>query len=130
MTRNGPNLNALTAVQQLRVRSVRYHLIICSRFGGRGDRVKRREFITLLGSAATMPLQAAWAQEPERLRRSGVLISIAEDDPETRRRIPVFEEELRKLGWTAGRTTTITYRFGGGDTNRLTRPGGRPCRKE
>jgi putative tryptophan/tyrosine transport system substrate-binding protein len=81
--------------------------------------MRRREFITLLGSAACAWPIAARGQQAERLRRIGALISIAENDPETRLRIAAFEQELQKLGWTDGRSVRIEYRFGAGDADRI-----------
>ena len=63
--------------------------------------MKRREFITLLGSAAAWPL-AARAQQRE-LRRIGVLMNIAADDPQAQCRIEAFLQGLQPLGWTVGR---------------------------
>jgi len=79
--------------------------------------VKRREFITLLGGATAWPL-AARAQQRERMRRIGVLMSIA-DDREGQERVAVFQEELLKLGWTEGRNVQIDYRWTGGDADRM-----------
>lgn len=70
----------------------------------------RREFITLVGSvAASWPL-AARAQQIA-VRRIGVLVTLAADDPEMRRRLAVFRQELEKLGWTDGRNIHIDTRF-------------------
>ena len=57
--------------------------------------MKRREFITLLGSAAASPL-AAWAQE---MRRVGALLSLRDNDPEGKVWLRAFQDELQKLGW-------------------------------
>jgi putative ABC transport system substrate-binding protein len=76
--------------------------------------MRRREFITLLGSAATWPL-AARAQQPERMRRIGVLIPFAANDPEAQARNLVFEQSLQQLGWTVGRDLQIDYRSSEGD---------------
>jgi putative ABC transport system substrate-binding protein len=73
-------------------------------------RLKRREFITLLGSAAAWPL-AARAQQPEKTRRIGVLAGLAESDPETRARLAGFRQGLEKRGWSEGRNVRIDYRF-------------------
>ena len=59
----------------------------------------RREFITLLGGAAVWPL-AARAQQSDRMRRIGVLVAVAADDPEGQARIAAFREALQQLGWT------------------------------
>jgi putative ABC transport system substrate-binding protein len=74
--------------------------------------MKRRQFITLLGGAvAAWPL-AARAQQGERMRRIGVLMSVAADDPESPVRVAAFEQGLQQLGWTAGRNVRIDYRWG------------------
>jgi len=79
----------------------------------------RREFITVLGgSAAAWPL-AARAQQPERMRRIGVLIGFAEDDHEQRARTAAFLKRLQELGWTDGRNLRIDYRYTDGDTERM-----------
>ena len=76
--------------------------------------IRRREFITLLGSAATWPL-AAGAQQRERMRRIGVLMSSAADDPEAPTRVTAIAQGLQELGWTVGRNLSIDYRWGAGD---------------
>src|SRR5262249_22408473 len=70
----------------------------------------RRELITLLGTAAAWPL-AAWAQQPDRVRRIGVLMAYAENDREYQSHLAAFREELEKLGWTEGRNVQIDYRW-------------------
>jgi ABC-type uncharacterized transport system substrate-binding protein len=82
--------------------------------------VKRREFITLLGGAASWPL-AARAQQAERVRRIGVLNSLAADDPQSQRRMTAFVQGLQQFGWTDGRNVTIETRWGAGDSERLRR---------
>ena len=77
--------------------------------------MRRREFITLLGSAAAWPL-AAGAQQVERMRRLGVLLSQAESDPVARSYITAFTTRLRELGWTEGKNLGIDYRWGSGNT--------------
>src|SRR5262249_778006 len=76
----------------------------------RGDRVKRREFITLLGSAAAWPL-AARAQQPERMRRIGVLTYWTADDAEGQARLAAFAQALEQLGWSDGRNLRIDTRW-------------------
>jgi putative tryptophan/tyrosine transport system substrate-binding protein len=81
------------------------------------DRLKRREFITLLGSAvAAWPL-AARAQQPERVRRIGVLIPAATDDRIFQARLAAFLQELQQLGWADGRSIRIDIRWGAGDAD-------------
>jgi putative ABC transport system substrate-binding protein len=81
--------------------------------------MRRREFITLLGSvAASWPL-CAWAQQPEQMRRIGVLQTGNESDPETQRRIAIFVQGLQKLGWREGTNLMIDYRFAADDSERV-----------
>jgi hypothetical protein len=61
--------------------------------------MKRREFITLLGGAAAWPF-AAHAQQAEGMRRIGVLMNLAADDPEAPARVAAFAQGLQELGWT------------------------------
>src|SRR6266536_5855548 len=76
--------------------------------------IKRREFITLLGGAAAAWPLAARAQQPDRVRRVGVLMGIA-DDPEGQARLIVFRQALRTLGWIEGRNVQFIYRWSAGD---------------
>jgi len=78
--------------------------------------MKRREFITLLGGAAAWPL-AARAQQPEKMRRIGVLMPSAADDPEFQARITAFLQELAQLGWLDGRNVRIDTRWGVADAD-------------
>ena len=76
--------------------------------------MKRREFITLLGAgAAAWPL-AARAQQPERMRRIGVLHLQAGDDPEQQARIAAFRQGLQQFGWIDGRNLRIDFRWSAG----------------
>jgi putative ABC transport system substrate-binding protein len=81
--------------------------------------MRRREFITLLGSAAAWPL-AARAQQGERMRRVAVLAGGA-DDAERQERNTAFVQELQNLGWTAGRNVQIDYRAGSASLEALRR---------
>jgi putative ABC transport system substrate-binding protein len=72
--------------------------------------MKRREFITMLGSAAAWPI-AAWAQQPERLRRIGVLMNRAADNPEGQDRLAAFQQGLQESGWGVGRNVRIDTRW-------------------
>lgn len=81
--------------------------------------MKRREFIALVGSAAmSMPL-AARAQQPGGIRRVGVLMPLAADDPEQKARREGFEQSLNRHGWEDGRNLRIDYRFGGGGVDKF-----------
>jgi putative tryptophan/tyrosine transport system substrate-binding protein len=73
--------------------------------------MNRRDFITLLGGAAMACPLAARAQQPEGVRRIGVLMGLPEDDPETKARVVKFRHELERLGWTEGRNIHIETRF-------------------
>jgi putative tryptophan/tyrosine transport system substrate-binding protein len=77
--------------------------------------VRRRDFISLVGGAAGWPL-AARAQQ-ERVRRIGVLMSFAADDPEGKAQIAAFVQGLQQLGWTDGRNVRIDYRHGLGNAD-------------
>jgi ABC-type uncharacterized transport system substrate-binding protein len=84
------------------------------------DRLKRREFISLLVGAAVWPL-AARAQQGERMRRIGALIGATEDDMEAHARIAAFLQVLRQLGWTDGRNMRIDTRWAGGNADDIRR---------
>src|SRR5262249_2782120 len=76
----------------------------------RGDRVKRRDFITLLGGSAAWPL-AARAQQGQRMRRIGVLLPAAPDDAEFQSWIGAFLQGLAQSGWITGRNIRIETRW-------------------
>jgi putative tryptophan/tyrosine transport system substrate-binding protein len=73
--------------------------------------MRRREFITLLGGAAAMWPLAARAQQPERMKRVGVLMGLAEDDPDAKARLSGLQQALERLGWFDGRNVRIDYRY-------------------
>jgi putative ABC transport system substrate-binding protein len=81
--------------------------------------MKRRDFITLVGGAAVAWPLAARAQQPERTRRLGILMAIAENDPEGQQRVAAFVQGLRELGWTEGANIHIDYRWAGADVGRI-----------
>jgi len=77
--------------------------------------VRRREFISSLGGVAIAWPLGARAQPPDRVKRIGVLIGIAENDPESQRRIAALRAALRGLEWVEGRNIQIDYRWTAGD---------------
>ena len=79
--------------------------------------IRRREFIMLLGCAAAWPL-AARAQQRERMRRIGVILPFAAEDPESSARIAGLWQGLSELGWTVGRNIRIDYRWGASNDDR------------
>jgi putative tryptophan/tyrosine transport system substrate-binding protein len=83
--------------------------------------MRRREFITLLGGAAVALPMVARAQQSERMRRIGVLMALAADDPEGQARLTAFVQGLQELGWTDGRNVQIDYRWPAGDAERIRR---------
>jgi putative tryptophan/tyrosine transport system substrate-binding protein len=76
--------------------------------------MRRRDVITFLGSAAVAWPRSTRAQQGERMRRVGVLMNLASDDPEAQARISAFRQELHQLGWTDGRDVRIDYRWAEG----------------
>lgn len=83
--------------------------------------MRRREFIGLVAAAAAFAGRTpAAAQSPEQLRRLGVLMAYAADDPEARLRVNALESRLRDLDWVIGKSLVIDYRWApGGDSNAL-----------
>jgi putative tryptophan/tyrosine transport system substrate-binding protein len=75
--------------------------------------IRRREFIITLGGATVAWPLAARAQRPSNMRRIGVLMSFAVNDPEGLSRAAAFEDGLRKLGWIRGQNLRIEYRWAG-----------------
>ena len=85
------------------------------------DRMQRRSFLTLLGGAAAAWPRAARAQQPQRMRRIGVLVGLAADDEESQVRYAAFLQGLAELGWTVGRNLRIDTRWGASDVDRIRR---------
>ena len=83
-----------------------------------GEPIRGREFITLLGGAAVAWPRAAYAQQADRMRRVGVLLNRAADDPEEQARVAAFLQQLQELGWTDGRNVRVDYRWAAADANR------------
>ena len=73
--------------------------------------MRRRDFIRIIGSMVTWPL-AAYAQQPEQMRRIGVLMNRSEGDPEGQPRLAAFRQALEQLGWKEGRNIRVDVRWG------------------
>jgi len=81
--------------------------------------IRRREFLLILsGAAAAWPV-AARAQQSDRMRRVGVLMPFSADDPEGKRQLAAFAQQLQGLGWTDGRNLQIDYRWSSGDIQKM-----------
>jgi putative tryptophan/tyrosine transport system substrate-binding protein len=80
--------------------------------------MQRREFTMLLGGAVVAWPLTARAQQGERMRRVGVLMSVEENDPEGKTQLSQFTQGLAESGWTDGRNLRMEIRWGGGDVNR------------
>ena len=83
--------------------------LIATRPRRRGDRMRRREVVAGIASAVVWPLSAR-AQQPERVRRVGAVLPLADGDREGEERKTVFERALAQLGWTTGQNLYIDYR--------------------
>ena len=79
------------------------------------SQIERRKFLATLGGAAAGWPLAARAQQPDRMRRIGVLMGYAESDLEVQAHIAAFREGLQKLGWTEGRNIQIDTRWAAPD---------------
>jgi putative tryptophan/tyrosine transport system substrate-binding protein len=97
-------------------------LLLCAQqlsFGG-AHFMKRREFISLIGNAGLAWPMTAQAQQPEQMRRIGVLMGPwSADDPEGQDRLSAFRQGLQQLGWTDGRNVHIDARWAAGDADKL-----------
>src|SRR5262245_42420276 len=82
--------------------------------------IARRKFLATFGGAAAWPL-AARAQQRERMRRVGVLMHLAADDPEGQCRVAAFLQGLQEAGWTVGRNVNIDVRWAAGEADRVRR---------
>src|SRR5262245_45998281 len=82
--------------------------------------MRRRELITLIVGAAAWPLVAR-AQQSEPMRRIGILMTLAADDPLAQARIAAFLQGLQQAGWVIGRNASIDIRWGANNTERSQR---------
>src|SRR6478672_8210850 len=87
--------------------------------GQMASHIERREFLATLGGAATAWPLAVRAQQPKRMRRIGVLLTLGVSDPEVKASLTAFQEGLQQLGWAQGRSVWIDYRSASGDQERL-----------
>ena len=85
-----------------------------------GEAMRRREFITLVGAGVLWPLLAR-AQQPERMRRIGVLLPAIADDKEFQAWVGAFQQGLALLGWNIGGNVQIETRWAGGNANDIRR---------
>jgi putative ABC transport system substrate-binding protein len=83
-----------------------------------GEPVRRREVLSFLGGAAAWPFTVR-AQQPDQMRRIGVLTGYAESDLEAQAWVAAFVQGFKELGWIVGRNVWIDYRFGAGDADRM-----------
>jgi putative tryptophan/tyrosine transport system substrate-binding protein len=81
--------------------------------------LRRRQFISLLGGASAAWPLVARAQQPQQMRRIGVLMGWNETDGEAQSNLAAFVQALQQLGWTDGRNMRIDYRWSNGDVNRM-----------
>ena len=80
--------------------------------------MRRRQFIAALGGAVAWPVGAR-AQQPERMRRIGVLVNFAQDDPAALLYLQAFRDGLKELGWTDGQNVQIVVRWGAGNSEAI-----------
>src|SRR5215470_18076602 len=85
------------------------------------NRLKRREFITLLGGAEVTCSLTARAQQPEQMRKIGVLMNFPSNDEEGQARIKMFAQALQKLGWSEGGNVRTHTRWAADDVDRYRR---------
>ena len=105
-------LQSRRALPERRFKPVRCRLLSL------GAGMRRREFLGVLGGAAVWPVTVR-AQQVERVRRIGVLMGSAENEPEGQSRISAFQQGLQELGWTKGRNIQIEYRWAGDGVGRI-----------
>ena len=82
--------------------------------------MKRREFIAILGgAAAAWPFVARAQQPPDRMRRLGILMAVAQSDADVHKGVVIFQQRLEELGWKDGHNIRIDYRWGDADAERI-----------
>jgi len=81
--------------------------------------MRRRDLLAMLGGAAAAWPLAARAQQPRRVRRVGMLMNLAADDPEGRTRLALFVQGLQEAGWADGRNVEIDTRWAAGDAGQF-----------
>jgi ABC-type uncharacterized transport system substrate-binding protein len=81
--------------------------------------MRRREFITFIGGAAAVWPLAARAQQPDRVRRVGVLMNASESDPSYRSYAAAFAQTLQRLGWREGKNLHLDFRWSDGEPERI-----------
>src|SRR6266436_8080581 len=101
------------------VNSISCNLALAGRGNMPFDQLKRREFITFLGGAAAAWPLAARAQQPDRVRRVGIVIPYPKGDTEYEVRVRTLRQELAKLGWTEGSNIQFDERWTTDDMSRV-----------
>ena len=81
--------------------------------------MRRRQFIKMLGGAAATWPCAARAQQSNKMRRVGVLLNLAAEDPEGQSRLAAFLQGMQEAGWAVGRNLRVDLRWGAGDMDRI-----------
>ena len=83
--------------------------------------MRRREFVALVGGGVAAWALAARAQQPERIRKIGVLMNLSSEDPEGQARIKAYAQAVQKLGWIEGGNVRTEIRWAADDPDRLRR---------
>jgi putative ABC transport system substrate-binding protein len=81
--------------------------------------MRRREFITVLGGAAASWPLSVRAQQRDEVRRIGVVVNVAVDDPEAQASVAAFKQTMQQLGWSEGRNLQVYFRGAAGDPERM-----------
>jgi putative tryptophan/tyrosine transport system substrate-binding protein len=105
-------LRTKAAISQLCIKPVRWP-------GFWGVNMRRREFITVLGGAAASWPLSVRAQQRDEVRRIGVVVNVAVDDPEAQASVAAFKQTMQQLGWSEGRNLQVYFRGAAGDPERM-----------